>query len=221
MRYSLTFRDIHWTHLNSTIAVGDSNFAPIKFGSGKGKLGHATPGMKSFSPRIESVDPIACASYHNVVVMVGTNDLRLMSNTDLANEKGQIRELYKCYKGKISQIRKYNSKCRIYICPVLPTKSCIINKRVDLFNSFLFRDLVQSNLGVTLVEGFGQFWDRRTHVLRDSLSKHDELHLNDVSGIRLLVSLIKQAIFRHCKTKRTTSRRTYANTVRGGPPRSL
>ena len=35
---SVTFRTIHWSNLNSTILVEDSNFGPITFGSGEGKL---------------------------------------------------------------------------------------------------------------------------------------------------------------------------------------
>ena len=32
VRYSITFRSIHWTYLNSLYAVGDSNFGKIQFG---------------------------------------------------------------------------------------------------------------------------------------------------------------------------------------------
>ena len=49
-RYSITFRCVHWKYLNSTYAVGDSNFGKIKFGEGKGYVGKSTPGLKDFGP---------------------------------------------------------------------------------------------------------------------------------------------------------------------------
>ena len=193
--------------------MGDSNFGPIKFGSGKGKVGESTPGTRVFTPTINSIDPIACASYRNVVLMVGTNDLKV----DYVDDENKIRQLYKVYKSKISLIKKHNTKCKIIVCPVLPTKCSTINRKIDIFNSFLFTDLLYSNMGVTLVEGFGEFWDHHTHLLKDSLSKpHDELHLNDGLGVRVLVKLLKDTIFRH--HKKDGGRRNYADTVRGGPP---
>ncbi len=74
-RHSLTFRAIHWNNFNSTALVGDSNFGPIMYGEGKGKLGSATPGRKIWTPTIDDIDPLACTSFRNVVVMTGTNDL--------------------------------------------------------------------------------------------------------------------------------------------------
>ena len=46
VRYSITFRSIHWTYLNSLYAVGDSNFGKIQFGEGKGKVGKSTHGKR-------------------------------------------------------------------------------------------------------------------------------------------------------------------------------
>ena len=51
VRYSITFRDVHWTHFNSTIVMGDSNFGPIKFGTGQGKVDQSTPGTRAFTPK--------------------------------------------------------------------------------------------------------------------------------------------------------------------------
>ena len=121
---------------------------------------------------------------------------------------------YKMYKTNVSLIRKYNSKCKIYICPVLPTKSHEKNRRIFMFNKFLYDDLCQSDLKVILVEGFIKFLDKRTNLLCSGLAKpevRDELHLNG-KGISILVALLKRSIF-HVKS----SNRLYSNVLRGGP----
>ena len=208
-RVSLTFRAIHWSNFNSTALVGDSNFGPIKFGTGKGKIGESTPGFRFWSPTIDTVKPLEYTSYRNVVLMVGTNDLKEDNVTD-----EQIKELYKMYKTNVSLIRKYNSKCKIYICPVLPTKSHDKNRKIFMFNKFLYNDLCQSDLKVIMVEGFVKFLDKRTNLLNSELGKpevRDELHLNR-KGISILVALLKRSIF-HVKS----SNRLYSNVLRGGP----
>ena len=99
-RYSLTFRSIHWSNFNSTMLIGDSNFGKIQFGTGKGKVEQATPRFRSFNPKTSDIDPLACTSYRNVVVMTGTNDLKKNNLSDT-----EILDLYKVYKTKISQIK--------------------------------------------------------------------------------------------------------------------
>ena len=214
IRYSLTFRAVHWSFYNSTLLVGDSNFGKIQFGNGKGKVGQATPGFRSFVPTVSDIDPLAYTSYKNIVVMVGTNDLKKnMSDPE-------IRELYKLYKTKISQIRKYNPRCRLLICPVLPTKSLVINKRIFMFNKFINSDLLQSTLHVTFTEGFFEFVDDNSSILKNMYAVNDSndiLHINANKGVRLLVRLIKQAIFRAKTFNKTVDQRTYANVTRGGP----
>ena len=75
-RYSITLRCVHWTYYNSTCAIGDSNFGRIEFGSGLGKVGTVTPGTREWAPCIKDIKPSICASYRNVVVICGTNDLK-------------------------------------------------------------------------------------------------------------------------------------------------
>jgi alkylated DNA repair dioxygenase AlkB len=216
VRYSLTFRSIHWSNFNSTALIGDSNFGPINFGSGKGKLGASTPGSRFWCPTIDKVDPLEYTSFKNVVLMVGTNNLKLEEVDDK-----EIKELYKLYKTKVSQIRKYNPRCKLFICPILPSKLHNINRKVFKFNSYLYNDLCQSNLSVTLVEGFEQFFDNSTNLLRSTFSRpspDDVLHLND-RGIKVLVSLIKRAIFYRKNTHNNpVDRRLFSNVLRGGPP---
>ena len=192
-RYSLTFRSIHWSNFNSTMLIGDSNFGKIQFGTGKGKVGQATPGFRSFNPKTSDIDPLACTSYRNVVVMTGTNDLKKNNLSDT-----EILDLYKVYKTKISQIKKHNPNCKIFVCPVLPTKSREINKHVFSFNKYIHNDLIQSSLGINFVEGFIEFVDRQTSLIRRDFAvsdSNDILHINDTKGVRLLVKLIKLSIF--------------------------
>ena len=216
VRYSLTFRAIHWSNFNSTALIGDSNFGQIKFGVGKGKVGESTPGLRFWTPTIDSIDPLSCTSYKNVVLMVGTNDLK----NRISDE--QIHEFYRSYKTKIALIRKYNRKCRIFVCRVLPTKSHDINRRVNIFNRLIVSDLIQCDLNVILVDGFIKFLDRQTNLLSAGMSKdaNDELHLNK-RGVSALVSLIKESIFRTRRHNVINSPRLFSNTLRGGPPRPV
>ena len=213
IRYSLTFRAIHWSNFNSTALIGDSNFGQVQFGVGKGKVGQSTPGLRFWSPTIDTIDPLACTAYKNVVLMVGTNDLKNNISDD------QIKDFYKNYKTKIALIRKYNKKCRIFVCRVLPTKSHEINRRINIFNKFLVDDLIQCDLNVVLVDGFLKFLDKQTNMLAPSLSRDadDKLHLNG-KGVSVLVGLIKDCIFKSRRYNIINSPRLYSNTIRGGPP---
>ena len=55
VRYSITFRSIHWTYLNSLYAVGDSNFVKIQLGEGKGKVGKSTPGKRDWAATVSDI----------------------------------------------------------------------------------------------------------------------------------------------------------------------
>ncbi|XP_063690521.1 uncharacterized protein LOC134823106 [Bolinopsis microptera] len=212
MRYSLTFRSIHWSNFNSTVLVGDSNFGQINFGTGRGKMGQATPGVRLWAATVEEIDPLSCVGYRNVVIMEGTNNLKVDGTDE--------RELYTKYKNKIAQIRKYNPRCKLIICPVLPTRSHKINRKVNVFNQYLYNDLSQSNLKVLIVDSFLTFLDKSTNLLKNSLAKsdvNDILHING-KGVGALVKLIKNCIFTSKDHNKLVGSRLYSNTLRGGPP---
>ena len=212
VRYSLTFRAIHWSNFNSTAFVGDSNFGSIKIGRGKGYTGESTPGLRFWAPTIDSLNPLAYTSYRNVVIMVGTNDLKL----DSVQSHDNIKDLYSKYKTKITLIRKYNKNCKIFVCPVLPSKSHKINRKVVEFNQYLFNDLCLSDLKVNLVEGFLNFLDVRRNLLKDEFAKGDELHING-RGTSVLVKFIKNAIFQaKQQQKKQSKHRLYSEASRGG-----
>ena len=157
---------------------------------------------------MKDIVPTKCASYRNVVIMCGTNDLK--------NNKNDVLGTYKVLKGKIEQIRSVNEHGNIFVCPVLPSRDLAINQRINEFNRYLFHDLQQSNLGVNFVHGFNEF---AAHgVLKDTLhdkrTPKDVLHIN-VRGYSILVRLIKQAIFSVKKSKKTsTTGRLYSHVVR-------
>ena len=217
VRYSLTFRAIHWSNFNSTAFVGDSNFGSIKIGKGKGSLGESTPGHRFWAPTIESIDPLAYTSYRNIVLMVGTNNVKL----DNVKSGEHIKDLYKSYKTKVTLIRRYNKNCRLFVCPVLPSKSHNLNRKIFEFNQYLIEDLCQCDLKVQLVEGLYTFLDRKFNILKDEFSKGDELHINP-RGTSVLVVLIKRAIFQaKSHNRKSVDNRLYSNTLRGGPPNPI
>ena len=209
LRYSITFRCIHWKNLNSTYFTGDSNFGKLKLGEGRGTIGAATPGFKDFVATVDKLKPAKCSSFRNTVVMCGTNDLKL-PNADVLN-------IYKVYKGKIQQMRECNPKGNIFICPVLPSRDSNINSKIFEFNKFLFRDLTKSDLNINVVQGFGQFLERDGLLkasMHDKRTDADVLHINE-NGYRILVRQIKNAIFSlKPKTSKITPGRPYASVAR-------
>ena len=167
------------------------------------------------TPIVKDIKPAKCMSYKNIVVMCGTNDIK----HDEVKEE-DVTEIYRHYKGKLEQIRSLNPKCNLFVCPVLPTRCPDKNRKVKLFNDLIFSDLVQTNINVNLVEGFGYFYDRGNGLLREDLHDRrtdtDVLHING-KGYSILVRNIKTSIFR-CKNQRghRVGDRGHINTARGG-----
>ena len=112
VRYSITLRCVHWTNFNSTYDVGDSNFGGLEFGSGRGTVVTATRGFRDWAACVKDIIPTKCAPYRNVVVMCGTNDLKISNNNVL--------ETHQVLKGKVEQIREVNQDGNIFF-PVLPS----------------------------------------------------------------------------------------------------
>ena len=55
-RISLTFRSVHWKKHNSTIIMGDSNTAHLKFDSSGASSGSSMPGEQMFAYKIAEID---------------------------------------------------------------------------------------------------------------------------------------------------------------------
>ena len=124
--------------------------------------------------------------------MCGTNDLK----EDMDNEEERILDIYKRYKGKLQAIRDINPKCRLFVCPVLPSRDRSLTLKINIFNKYLFHDLQNSNLCVNIVEGFNVFADHGVlkTELHDKRTAGDILHINE-KGCSILVKLIKKSIF--------------------------
>ena len=215
VRYSLTFRRCLWSYKNALLVMGDSLTAKLKFGTGKDTFGFTTPGEKKFAAKIEDIDPTYCAAYPNIVLMCGINSIR----QDGVGEE-EVKELYIQYKNKVEQVRVLNSKCNIYVCPIMPTKDDQLNKKAILFNKFIFEDLSKSpSCSVVTIEGIAELLDSRTNRLCERLSFHnDDLHINHAGG-RIVAKNIKKAIFEtklNRQTFRVHTSRSYAQAAGGG-----
>ncbi len=214
VRYSITLRSVHWKFLNSAILVGDSNTGPIVFGEGRGKVGASTPGKRVESIHIEDINPPDCASYSNVVLMVGTNNLKGRSL-----EPEAIKDLVNVYRDKIQEIRVFNKHCKIFIVPVIPSCSENTNKNIGYFNDLVVNGLVQHFKKLFIVWGTSQFADVSSGRLAPRFCKSPDpsgLHLNRL-GTSHLVRIIKNRIFESRRIgNRVHSSRSYANvTVTG------
>ena len=85
--YSLVFKCVSNNFKNSTCIIGGSNIKGIKFGVGKGTVRERYPEKQVYSPVIENMDPVVCASYHNVVLSLGFNDIRQSNVIDYSDIK--------------------------------------------------------------------------------------------------------------------------------------
>ncbi len=214
VRYSVTFRSVHWTNLNSTIIMGDSNSRPIEFGDGRGKVGKATPGRRAEAVHIEDISPEECVSYKNVVLLAGTNNLK---NNDIESQSDVIK-LAELYKDKIVSIRRLNKNCNIHITPVIPTKSNKVNVKIQHFNNLVAHELTQYFPKLFVVSGTRDFADPNG-LLSDRYAKSNDrsgLHLNKF-GIAHLVRSIKQSIFQgKSMGSKVHSNRAFSNAVQYG-----
>ncbi len=215
VRYSITLRSVHWNFLNSAILIGDSNTRPILFGEGRGKVGGSTPGKRVESIHIEDINPPDCSSYSNVVLMVGTNNLK-----GRALERDVVQDLVKVYRDKIQEIRVFNKQCKIFIVPVIPSCTDTTNKNIGYFNDLVVNGLVQHFRKLFIVWGTSQFADINSGRLSPRFRKSSDqsgLHLNEV-GTGCLVRIIKNSIFQSRRIgSRVHSSRSFANVLRTGP----
>ena len=166
--YSLVFECISRNYKNSTCIIGDSNTKGIKFGVGKGTVGERYPGKQVYAPVIENIDPVICASYHNVVLSLGVNNIRHPNVKDYSD----IKQIYSQFKTKVSSIQKLSPGARIFVVPVLPTGSEILNVKVVDYNRLMMRDLPQAFYSVSIVQGVSCFLDSNRNILKDRCSEN-------------------------------------------------
>ena len=208
--FVLTFKCQNVNFMNSTCIVGDSNTKGIKFGSGKGTVGERYPGKQVYSPVIKDVDPLSCASYQNVVLSLGVNDVRQMN----IKCYGDIKQIYARFKSQLRDIDQLNPRAKVFIVPVLPTGSEALNAKICDYNRLLINDLPKSFYNVSIVDGVPRFLDSRRNLLKKSLFRKpgDILHINS-AGHALLVRLVKDSIFR--RRRRFVDGRSYSSSLKG------
>ena len=209
-RFSLTFRSLHWRNNNSTVIIGDSNTGSLKFfnfggdapSNLNGTFGNAMPGKRVAAFTVDQLDPFKCTGFNNIVVHCGVSSIRL---DDVVTEDN-VREVYVCFKTKISDIISVNKRARVYVSTLLPTKCENVNTKLKLFNHLISNDLSKSFKNIRVINNFSRFSDV-AGFLAPGLSREynshgepDQLHLND-SGLRVFSYLIKSTLFARKKSQ--------------------
>ncbi len=212
VRYSLTFRCVSRSFSNSICLIGDSNFRDIEFGAGRGKVGETYPGKRVYAPLIEDIDPLVGAAYSNIVIGVGINNIKHKG----VNHFRDIEHIYEQYKQKIYEINNINPTAKIFVFPLLPTGSELLNVKVMDFNHLLSSNLPQWCCNVSIISGVVGFLESpNKNVLKRRLTKRpgDILHIN-ATGRGLLVRLMKQALY--SRRRGFVDGRSYSSAIKVG-----
>ena len=181
VRYSFTLRSVSPKNRASTCILADSNGAGLKFGDDhKRSFGKWLPGKNFWTPVIDEINPFVTCGYKNVVIMCGINDVRKPS----VKSQRDIFNIFSLLEYKIEQIQVVNPTAQIFLCPLLPTKSVELNRKVLYFIDLIRKELLPKNFGVQMVEGFNDFLGENG-LLSQLLSREfgrngrpDFLHLN-------------------------------------------
>ena len=212
VRYSITFRDVEKCFTNSTVILGDSNTKYLTFGTGKGSFGKKLPGKRVETFRISHIEAKNCIGFHNVILHVGTNDLRHNSphrpkDTPLPTDvQGHFSNLV----SKISQIQHLSPKSNIIVSSILPTKDYNVNIRASEFNKLLIHYSVYVNPKIRIVQHDDFVLDSSLNPnLASYKNPNDKYHLGKL-GIRLLANLFMSNIL-----NRTIDKRAYASLLGG------
>ena len=109
-------------------------------------------------------------SYRNVVVQVGVNDLKSISTpSDVKDVSDRLVE-------KCNHITNANPKCKLFICPVLPTRDFTMNKKA-MYKNKLIEIYANNTFNVTVLN-CNDFVDKIGLLKRNLCSKpHDPIHL--------------------------------------------
>ena len=191
-RYSLTFRHVDKKYLKSTIIFGDSNTRNLKFGAGKGTFGQNMPGKREEAIHLKDIEPTACCGYKNVFIHCGINDIK----HHRVSSPGKIRQKFDELKAKVNEITALCPKSKVFVSPILPTKSQDWNRRAVSFNHLLF-DFCKVSNGRIIGLNFSEFCDEYGN-LRSDMGKYwnpsDPLHLGS-KGISALVNIVRKCVF--------------------------
>ncbi len=198
--------------LKSTVIIGDSNTRFLKFGTGQGTFGQNIPGKRIEALHINKINPLDCCGFQNIFIHCGVNDIKSYT----INSRDKLSSKFTELKGIIDQILILCPTSKVYVSPILPTKSRDINLRASQFNELLlnFRgnmmhykfDTLNFNEFVNnsgyLHEDYGRYWN-----------PEDQLHLGS-KGIRVLVGMIRERVY--CSTiSHSRAYRDYGAVLRG------
>ena len=169
--------------------MGDSNTKHLKFGKGKGTFGYNMPGESIYAPTLDMIEPIECVGYNNIFLHCGINNVR-QPDSDVSECVDQLME-------SVERIKLLCPRARIFVHPLLPSKSHNLNIKARQFNAILFNYLENRSDPYLQSLGFDVFLDMNSGLLREDMGRfhsRDQLHLG-ASGFRMLVTLIKEKVF--------------------------
>ena len=202
LRYSITLRHVGQHFRRSTIIIGDSNSKYLMFGEGVGTFGKGQPGKRVKAAVVSEINPKDCAAYANVVILVGTNNLR----QNYISSKSDIDIVFETLRDKIDTIRCIRKDIKIILLPVLPTRLTGMNRAIQCYNSILFRHFISSglyfNVSMPTRHDIKDFFDDEFLLNRAFLrnSVNEAVHLNS-RGLIEIASIIKSQIFNGYRRK--------------------
>ena len=202
-RFSITLRTVSKKFRRSTLILGDSNTKPILFGTGPGTLGQSFPGLRAKASKISAIDPKICIGHSNVVIVCGTNDLRVEN----IKASADIHQLVDILHLKIQQIKKICPSIKIFVSAVLPSRLPQMNRNIMTFNR-LVNEMLSSCFNQTVWQiGVGHFLDRKGLLDLRLTRNGDDIHLGK-HGIAKFVRCIKQWVYVREREERTRQRKT-------------
>ena len=148
-------------------------------------MGYWTPGKVEFAATAKDIKPATykTKAYRNILVQVGVNDLKSAKTLTNVNDISD-KLIQKC-----NQIVSLNPKCKLFICPVLPTRDMSLNMMIMRMNVRIQMH-VENTLNITVLNCNG-FADNRGLLWREFCSRPgDPIHINNV-GVSKIVSIVK------------------------------
>ena len=210
-RYSLVFRHVDKSFKNSAVIIGDSNTKGFKFGEGKGNFGKSLPGKRIQAAQVDDINPFDCAAYANVVIVVGTNNLRrgLVSNTS------DVDKIVQSLAEKVKVISTIRKDIKIKLMPVLPTRYAEMNRHIMYFNREVYKKFILSGVNFNIaMPSVEEFLDGNV-LLRNELAKPgDAIHLND-RGLSIFAKCIKHSILPYVSRAVNSDRKSSQGSSQG------
>ena len=108
-----------------------------------------------------------------------------------------VRECVDQLMESVERIKFFCPRAKIFVHPLLPSKSHNLNIKARQFNAILFNYLENRSDPYLQSLGFDVFLDMNSGLLREDMGRfhsRDQLHLG-ASGFRMLVTLIKEKVF--------------------------